>query len=138
MRFILRKDVPTLAKGETGICIDSFSIITHTQFEGLREQSLKDIKAIPVVILKELRNFLNETYAEISVDGSFEITKQDKLVAGDNITIDEITNVISASGDIGGTVDWQDVENKPELYNKAEIDLMLGDIESALDAILGV
>ena len=65
MKFILRKDVPTLAKGETGICIDSFSIITHTQFEGLREQSLKDIKSIPVEILEELRNFLNETYADI-------------------------------------------------------------------------
>lgn len=65
MRFILRKDVPTLAKGETGICIDSFSIITHTQFEGLREQSLKDIKSIPVALLEELRNFLNETYADI-------------------------------------------------------------------------
>ena len=38
----------------------------------------------------------------------------------------------------GGTVYWEDVENKPELYNKSEIDLMLGDIESALDAILGV
>ena len=136
MRFILRKDVPTLAKGETGMCIDSFSIITHTQFEGLREQSLKDIKAIPVELLEELRNFLNETYAEISVDGSFEITKQDKLVVGDNITIDE-NNVISASGGIE-TVDWQDIENKPELYNKTEIDTMMGDIESALDAILGV
>lgn len=65
MKFILRKDIPTLAKGETGICIDSFSIITHTQFEGLREQSLKDIKAIPVGILEELRDFLNETYADI-------------------------------------------------------------------------
>ena len=65
MRFILRKDIPTLAKGERGICIDSFSIITHTQFEGVREQSLKDIKAIPVEILEELRNFLNETYADI-------------------------------------------------------------------------
>lgn len=65
MKFILRKDIPTLAKGETGICIDSFSIITHTQFEGLREQSLKDIKAIPVGILEELRDFLNETYTDI-------------------------------------------------------------------------
>lgn len=65
MRFILRKDIPTLVKGETGICLDSFSIITHTQFEGLREQSLKDIKSIPVETLEELRNFLNETYADI-------------------------------------------------------------------------
>ena len=42
--------------------------------------------------------------------------KQDKLTAGTNITI--VDNVISSSGDIGGTVDWEDVENKPELYNK--------------------
>lgn len=65
MRFILRKDIPTLVKGETGICLDSFSIVTHTEFEGLREQSLKDIKSIPVEILEELRDFLNETYADI-------------------------------------------------------------------------
>ena len=52
--------------------------------------------------------------------------KQDKLVAGENITIDENTNVISASGGIE-TVDWQDVENKPELYNKTEINSMLDD-----------
>ena len=62
----------------------------------------------------------------VDIDAS----KQDKLIAGDNISI--VGNTISAS------VAWQDVENKPELYNKAEIDLMLGDIESALDAILGV
>jgi len=43
--------------------------------------------------------------------------KQNKLVAGDNITIDPTTNVISASGGIE-TVDWQDVENKPELQEK--------------------
>lgn len=42
------------------------------------------------------------------------------------------------NGGGGGTVDWQDIENKPELYDKNEIDLMMGDIESALDAILGV
>ncbi|MCK9470294.1 MAG: hypothetical protein M0Q88_00885 [Bacilli bacterium] len=74
------------------------------------------------------KNYVDEELAE----------KQDKLVAGDNITINPTTNVISASGGIGGTVDWQDIENKPALYNKTEIDLMLGDIESALDAILGV
>ena len=45
--------------------------------------------------------------------------------------------LVNSSGG-GGTVAWQDILNKPELYNKAEIDLMLGDIESALDAILGV
>lgn len=67
MKFILRKDIPTLTKGETGICIDSFSIITHTQFEGLREQSLKDIKSIPVEILEELRDFLNATYVDYTL-----------------------------------------------------------------------
>lgn len=53
-------------------------------------------------------------------------------------TKQEIQDQIDASGGGGGTVDWQDVENKPELYDKNEIDLMLGDIEGALDAILGV
>jgi len=46
--------------------------------------------------------------------------------------------VVKGSGGVGGAVDWQDIENKPELYDKNEIDLMLGDIENALDAILGV
>ena len=32
--------------------------------------------------------------------------------------------MISASGGIE-TVEWQDVENKPELYNKTEIDTKL-------------
>ncbi len=41
------------------------------------------------------------------------------------------------NGDIE-TVDWQDIENKPELYNKNEIDLMLGNIDDILDSILGV
>lgn len=44
-------------------------------------------------------------------------SKQDKLIAGDNISI--VGNTISAS------VAWQDVENKPELYNKTEIDTKL-------------
>jgi hypothetical protein len=51
----------------------------------------------------------------VDIDAS----KQDKLIAGDNISI--VGNTISAS------VAWQDVENKPELYNKTEINSMLDD-----------
>lgn len=51
-------------------------------------------------------------------------SKQDKLVAGDNITI--LGNTISAS------VAWQDVENKPELYNKTEITSLLAGKQSAI------
>lgn len=40
------------------------------------------------------------------------LSKQDKLTAGDNITIDE-NNVISASG--GGTTDYALLENKPQI-----------------------
>lgn len=40
------------------------------------------------------------------------LSKQDKLTAGDNITIDE-NNVISASG--GGTTDYALLENKPKI-----------------------
>jgi hypothetical protein len=50
----------------------------------------------------------------VDIDAS----KQDKLIAGDNISI--VGNTISAS------VAWQDVENKPELYNKTEINTILG------------
>ena len=39
------------------------------------------------------------------------------------IGTDDGNKEIGANG--GGTVDWQDVENKPELYDKNEIDLML-------------
>ena len=63
-----------------------------------------------------------------------ETSKQDKLVAGTNITINPNTNVISSSGDIGGIVDWQDVENKPELYNKTEINSML---DNKVDKVTG-
>lgn len=38
--------------------------------------------------------------------------KQDKLTAGTNITINE-DNVISATGEISGTVEWDDIEDKP-------------------------
>jgi len=53
-------------------------------------------------------------------------SKQDKLIAGDNISI--VGNTISAS------VAWQDVENKPELYNKAEINSML---DNKVDKVTG-
>ena len=36
------------------------------------------------------------------------------------------------------TVAWQDVENKPALYNKNEIDTMIGNIDAILNSILGV
>lgn len=106
MRFILRKDIPTLVEGETGICIDSFSIITNTQFEGLREQSLKDIKSIPVTILEELRNFLNETYADIN---QYFIVK---FIIGNDITsvgVPQNTKVATRSitAQTGYTSVWQ-------------------------------
>lgn len=44
---------------------------------------------------------------------------------------------VDPSGDIE-TVDWQDIENKPQLYSKSEIDTMIGDIDAILDSILGV
>lgn len=65
MKFILRKDIPTLVKGEIGICLDRFSIVTYTEFEGLKEHSLKDLTGVPVTLLEEVRNFLNEAYADI-------------------------------------------------------------------------
>ena len=66
MKSILREDIPTLQKGETAICIDSLSIIKYTLFEGIKEQSLKDVTKIPVEILQEIKQFLNETYQDVN------------------------------------------------------------------------
>lgn len=41
--------------------------------------------------------------------------KQDKLIAGQNITIEN--NVISSTGGSGGTSDYNDLENKPSINN---------------------
>ena len=92
------------------------------------------------------------------------LSKQDKLTAGDNITIDE-NNVISATGGGGtggGTTDYEELDNKPKIngveligdkssselginmpnmenyYTKAEIDNIVGDIETALEEIINL
>lgn len=46
------------------------------------------------------------------VNNHHDSTKQDKLTAGENITI--VNNVISATGG-GGTGDYEDLENKPQI-----------------------
>ena len=79
------------------------------------------------------------------------LSKQNKLTAGDNITIDE-NNVISASG--GETTDYQELDNKPKindvelngemtandlsLVDKETFDKTIGDIETALDKIIEI
>ena len=55
--------------------------------------------------------------------------KQDTLTAGANITIDG--NVISATG--GG--DMSNYYTKSEVYNKTEIDTMIGNIQTILESI---
>lgn len=50
-------------------------------------------------------NFVTDTYHDN--------TKQDKLTAGENITI--VNNVISASGGSGGTTDYTQLTNKPQI-----------------------
>ena len=89
------------------------------------------------------------------------LSKQDKLTAGENITIDE-NNVISAlggGGTGGGTTDYEELDNKPKIiggelsgdislgelgidipnmdnyYTKTEIDTIIGDIETLLGGI---
>lgn len=89
------------------------------------------------------------------------LSKQDKLTAGDNITIDE-NNVISAKGGGGtggGTTDYEELDNLPKIngielkgnkssselginmpnmdnyYTKDEIDGLVGDVETALGGI---
>lgn len=67
MKFILRADIPTLVEGETAICLDSSSIIKYTAYEGLKEQSLKDLSKVPVAILEEIRDFLNDAYQDTAL-----------------------------------------------------------------------
>ena len=64
---------------------------------------------------------------ETQLDG-----KQDTLTAGANITIDG--NVISATGG-GGGGDMSNYYTKSEVYNKTEIDTMIGNIQTILESI---
>lgn len=99
-------------------------------------------------------------YAPSEID-QLRLSKQDKLTAGENITIDE-NNVISATGGGGtgsGTTDYEELDNKPKIngvelsgdislgelgidipnmdnyYTKDEVDSLVGDIETALDEL---
>lgn len=68
------------------------------------------------VLAEDINNIANELIAsQISID-QLKFSKQDKLTAGDNITIDE-NNVISATGGggSGGTTDYELLENKPQI-----------------------
>ena len=58
--------------------------------------------------------------------------KQDTLTAGANITIEN--NVISATGG-GGGGDMSNYYTKSEVYNKTEIDTMIGNIQTILESI---
>ena len=62
--------------------------------------------------------------------GITEAPIDDKLYGRKNAAWSEI---ISGGG--GGTVDWEDVENKPELYNKTDINSMLG---NKVDKVTGM
>lgn len=68
------------------------------------------------VLAEDINNIANELIAsQISID-QLKFSKQDKLTAGDGITIDE-NNVISATGGggSGGTTDYALLENKPQI-----------------------
>ena len=66
------------------------------------------------VLAEDINNIANELIAsQISID-QLKFSKQDKLTAGDNITIDE-NNVISAQGGSSGTTDYELLENKPQI-----------------------
>lgn len=66
---------------------------------------------------------------EVQVNGRLSF-KQDTLTAGANITIDG--NVISATG---GGGDMSNYYTKSEVYNKTEIDTMIGNIQTILESI---
>ena len=67
---------------------------------------------------------------EVQVDEQL-AGKQDTLTAGANITIEN--NVISATG--GGGGDMSNYYTKSEVYNKTEIDTMIGNIQTILESI---
>ena len=113
------------------------------------------------VLAEDINNIANELIAsQISID-QLKFSKQDKLTAGENITIDE-NNVISAiggGGTGGGTTDYEELDNLPKIngikltgdkssselginmpnmdnyYTKDEVDSLVGDIETALDEL---
>ena len=113
------------------------------------------------VLAEDINNIANELIAsQISID-QLKFSKQEKLTAGENITIDE-NNVISATGGGGtggGTTDYEQLDNLPKIngvelsgdislselgieipnmdnyYTKTEIDTIVGDIETLLGGI---
>lgn len=73
---------------------------------------------------------VNVLLSDFEVQVNEQLTgKQDTLTAGANITIDG--NVISATG--GG--DMSNYYTKSEVYNKTEIDTMIGNIQTILESI---
>lgn len=113
------------------------------------------------VLAEDINNIANELIAsQISID-KLKFSKQEKLTAGDGITIDK-NNVISATGGGGtggGTTDYEELDNKPSIngvelsgdislselgidipnmdnyYTKTEIDTIVGNIETLLGGI---
>ena len=69
------------------------------------------------VLAEDINNIANELIAsQISID-RLKFSKQNKLTAGENITIDE-NNIISATGGGGtggGTTDYEELDNKPKI-----------------------
>lgn len=106
----------------------------------------KETINIPLTDIFNPANYYDKTYIDNKfrqVDAQFsdfevlvddQLTgKQDTLTAGANITIDE-NNVISATGG-GGGGDMSNYYTKSEVYNKTEIDTMIGNIQTILESI---
>lgn len=104
----------------------------------------KETINIPLTDIFNPANYYDKTYIDNKfrqVDAQFsdfevqvdeQLTgKQDTLTAGANITIEN--NVISATG--GGGGDMSNYYTKSEVYNKTEIDTMIGNIQTILESI---
>ena len=96
---------------------------TKNETDALLDQKL-DVDALD----ETLENYYNKTETDAlladKADAADLASKQDKLIAGDNITIDQATNVISAT-----VPSLDNYYTKQETYSQAEVDGLISDVE---------
>lgn len=113
---VITEDEDVLQEWNTELAF--FNVNKGLECETQPSEDMEDLFA-------QLTAMVEQNASDIS---ALESSKQDKLVAGDNITIEG--NVISATGGGGGgTTDYEDLENKPSINNvELNGDLSLSDL----------
>lgn len=96
---------------------------TKNETDALLDQKL-DVDALD----ETLENYYNKTETDAlladKADAADLASKQDKLIAGDNITIDQATNVISAA-----VPSLDNYYTKQETYSQSEVDDLVSGVE---------